>query len=53
MQNNSQASARIADLHAEIRVRDRQINELENELAAKDAIIRRQVIIMAESRVRA
>lgn len=39
---------RLADLHSEVQAKDRRIAELEGELAAKDAIIRRQVIMMAE-----
>lgn len=39
---------RIAYLHAEIKYRNQRIKELEQELAAKDAIIRKQVIMLAE-----
>nr|DAD89462.1 MAG TPA: docking domain containing protein [Myoviridae sp. ctxpQ22] len=52
MENNRRlyecSQERISNLHAEIRAKDRRIAELEGELAAKDAIIRRQVIMMAE-----
>lgn len=44
----SQKQERIADLHSEVQAKDRRIAELEGELAAKDAIIRQQVIMMAE-----
>lgn len=44
----ARVQARIADLHAEVQAKDRRIAELEGELAAKDAIIRQQVIMMAE-----
>lgn len=52
MKNNGRpcecSQERISNLHAEIRAKDRRIAELEGELAAKDAIIRQQVIMMAE-----
>lgn len=52
MENNRRlyecSQERISNLHAEIRAKDRRIAELEGKLAAKDAIIRRQVIMMAE-----
>ncbi len=39
---------RISNLHKEIHKRDMQINELEDELAIKDEIIRKLTIKMAE-----
>lgn len=41
---------RIATLQAEILKRDRYIEELEKELAIKDEIIRKQVVMMTESK---
>lgn len=52
MENNRRlyecSQERVGDLHAEIRAKGRRIAELEGELAAKDAIIRQQVIMMTE-----
>lgn len=39
---------RISNLHREINKRDMQINELEDELAIKDEIIRKLTIKMAK-----
>lgn len=47
-QNNNDSARRISQLHAEINKRDMQINDLEEQLAIKDEIVRKQTIRIAE-----
>lgn len=48
--NENDKLQRISTLQAEILKRDRYIEELEKELAIKDEIIRKQVVMMTESK---
>lgn len=48
--NNDDKLQRISTLQAEILKRDRYIEELEKELAIKDEIIRKQVVMMTKSK---
>lgn len=44
------SSERIAELHREVELRDRKIYELEQQLAIKDSILKKQGVMIAELR---
>lgn len=44
------SSERIAELHREIELRDRKIYEIEQQLAIKDSILKKQGVMIAELR---